>query len=172
MSEMQKSDMLAFIITFAIVLLDQVTKYIVVMHIPINAEVDFIPFFINLTHVKNKGASFGMFADYRWVFMVFSTFAIIAIIIFLIKHSKRHLLLTVSLSFILGGGIGNMLDRVFRTEVVDFFRFTFVEFAIFNIADMFITFGAILLGIYIIFYEKTEVKKEDGNSDENSNLTE
>lgn len=158
--------MLAIIITAAVVLLDQITKYLVVQFIPMNAEVDFIPFFINLTHIENKGASFGMLADNRWIFMSLSLLAIAGIIIFMIKFKERHVLLTISLSFILGGGIGNMIDRIFKAAVVDFFEFTFVEFAVFNVADMFITFGAVLLGIYIVFIErKLESAKKDKCND-------
>ena len=145
--------MLTFIIVLAILILDQLTKYLVTQYIPLHGQVDFIPFFINLTHVENEGASFGILSEHRWVFMLLSTVAIIGIIVFLYKFNKRHILMSISLAFILGGGIGNMIDRVFRSVVVDFFEFTFVKFAIFNVADMFITFGAILLGIYVIFYE-------------------
>jgi len=153
--EMQKRNMLTLIIVFAVVTLDQITKYLVTQFIPLHTEVGFIPWFINLTHVENEGASFGMFSDSRWVFMLLSAVAIIGIIIFLLLNKKRHTLLTIGLAFILGGGIGNMIDRIFRYTVVDFFEFTFVEFAIFNVADMFITFGAIILGVYLIFYDRT-----------------
>lgn len=165
--------MLAFVVAAAVILLDQLTKYLVARFIPLGGEVDFIPFFINLTHVENEGASFGMLSEHRWVFMLFSSIAIIGIIFFLIKQYRRHRFMTVSLALILGGGIGNMIDRVFRGAVVDFFEFTFVRFAIFNVADMFITFGAVLLGIYIVFYEKKveeSGKAKEGN--ENNDLTE
>ena len=160
--------MLAVIITLAVVLLDQISKYLVVQFIPLQAEVDFIPFFINLTHIENRGASFGMLADNRWVFMSLSTLAIVGIIIFMIKFKERHILLTISLSLILGGGIGNMIDRIFKAAVVDFFEFTFVDFAVFNVADMFITFGAVLLGIYMIFYERKMESVEKDKSNDNS----
>lgn len=146
--------MLAFIIVFAVIVLDQLTKYLVTQFIPIGTEVDFIPWFINLTHIENDGASFGMFSEHRWIFMVLSIAAIIAMIAFMGMYKKRHVLLTIGLAFILGGGIGNMIDRIFRYTVVDFFEFTFVDFAIFNVADMFITFGAIVLGVYLIFYDR------------------
>ena len=167
--------MLTLLTVLAVVVADQVSKMLVVRYIPLNAEVEFIPFFINLTHVENEGASFGMLSGHRWIFLLFSAIAIIGIIIFLVKQHKRHTLLTISLSFILGGGIGNMIDRIFRTAVVDFFEFTFVRFAIFNVADMFITFGAILLGVYAIFYDKKVEEglreKEHNEPDENTDLT-
>jgi signal peptidase II len=162
--------MLVVIIVAAIIALDQITKYLVVQYIPMHAEFNFIPFFMKLTHEENTGASFGIFSDERWVHMSLSSLAIIAIIIFLIKYYKRHKLLTISLAFILGGGIANMIDRIFKSVVVDFFEFTFVDFAIFNVADMFITFGAVLLGVYVIFYErKTEPLKKEKVSVSNDN---
>lgn len=146
--------MLAFIVILAVIVLDQLTKYLVTQFIPLGTEVDFIPWFINLTHIENDGASFGMFSEHRWIFMILSTVAIITMIAFMFLYKKQHVLLTIGLAFILGGGIGNMIDRVFRYTVVDFFEFTFVDFAIFNVADMFITFGAVVLGVYLIFFDK------------------
>lgn len=173
MQKMQKHSMLAILIVSVIVAVDQLVKYFVTLYIQVGDEVDFIPFFINLTHVKNEGASFGMLADHRWVFMLLSSIAIIGIAVFMVMYSKRHILLTMSLAFILGGGIGNMIDRIFRVTVVDFFEFTFVKFAIFNVADMFITFGAIMLGIYVVFYEKkVETVEKARKSDDNTSLSE
>lgn len=146
--------MLAFILVFGVIALDQLSKYLVTQFIAEREMVDFIPWFINLTHVENEGASFGMLSDHRWIFMVSSALAIIGIMVFLLLNRKRHVLLTTGLAFVLGGGIGNMIDRVARGAVVDFFEFTFVDFAIFNVADMFITFGAVILGIYLVFYDR------------------
>jgi signal peptidase II len=131
----------------------------------VGQSVTFIPGVMNITYIENDGAAFGMLDNARWVFIIISSVAIVGIILFLHKYGKRHTLLTVSLSCIAGGGIGNMIDRIFVTDangvhvVTDFFETKFVKFAVFNVADSFITIGSILLGVYILFYEPKIEKK-------------
>lgn len=145
--------MLAAVITAVAVLLDQISKSIVVNGLPLYGEARFIPGVLSFYHTRNTGAAFSMLSDRRWVFMLLSCVAIVAITVMLYFWRSRHVLLTVSLSMILGGGIGNMIDRIVNGYVTDFFRVDFVDFAVFNVADSFITVGAVLLGIYIIFFE-------------------
>ncbi len=145
--------MLAAVITAVAVLLDQISKSIVVNGLPLYGEARFIPGVLSFYHTRNTGAAFSMLSDRRWVFMLLSCVAIVAITVMLYFWRSRHVLLTVSLSMILGGGIGNMIDRIVNGYVTDFFRVDFVDFAVFNIADSFITVGAVLLGVYIIFFE-------------------
>jgi len=145
--------MLAAVITAVAVLLDQISKSIVVNGLPLYGEARFIPGVLSFYHTRNTGAAFSMLSDRRWVFMLLSCFAIVAITVMLYFWRSRHVLLTVSLSMILGGGIGNMIDRIVNGYVTDFFRVDFVDFAVFNVADSFITVGAVLLGVYIIFFE-------------------
>lgn len=145
--------MLAAIIAIVAVVLDQVSKYIVVQNIELRGKVPFIDGFMSFYHTRNTGAAFSMLSDSRWVFMVFSTISMGIIVYLLYKEYKRHILLNISLAMILGGGIGNMIDRVRLGYVVDFFCTEFVDFAIFNVADCFITVGAVVLGVYIVFFE-------------------
>lgn len=145
--------MLAAVITAVAVLLDQISKSIVVNGLPLYGEARFIPGVLSFYHTRNTGAAFSMLSDRRWVFMLLSCVAIVAITVMLYFWRSRHVLFTVSLSMILGGGIGNMIDRIVNGYVTDFFRVDFVDFAVFNVADSFITVGAVLLGVYIIFFE-------------------
>ena len=145
--------MLAAVITAVAVLLDQISKSIVVNGLPLYGEARFIPGVLSFYHTRNTGAAFSMLSDRRWVFMLLSCVAIVAITVMLYFWRSRHVLLTVSLSMILGGGIGNMIDRIVNGYVTDFFRVDFVDCAVFNVADSFITVGAVLLGVYIIFFE-------------------
>lgn len=94
-----------------------------------------------------------MLSNNRWVFMAMSVISMIIITWLLVKEYKRHKLMTVALAMVLGGGIGNMIDRVRLGYVVDFFKTEFIDFAIFNVADCFVTVGAILLAIYVMFFE-------------------
>ena len=151
--------MLAAAIVVLILAADRVTKLLVEQFIPLGDRMPLIPKVISLTHVENTGAAFGVFSDRQWIFMVVSVIAMAAVIWVLIRYYRRHTLLTVALSSILAGGLGNMFDRVFNNNaagkgyVVDFLDFDFVNFAVFNVADIFITVGAVLLAVYVIFFE-------------------
>ena len=145
--------MLAAIIAVFAVIADQVSKYFVVETIALHETVPFINGFMSFYHTRNTGAAFSMLSNNRWVFMVMSFVSMIIITALLVKEYKRHKLMTVSLAMVLGGGIGNMIDRVRLGYVVDFFKTEFIDFAIFNVADCFVTVGAILLAVYVIFYE-------------------
>ncbi len=157
-------------LSLILVVLDQLTKYIVVQKIPINDSIVVIPGFFSLSHVRNTGAAFGLFADHRWVFMVFTTIVLIVTGWLLISGIVKNHLGIVSLSMIISGGLGNMIDRVCLGEVVDFFAFKFwsYQFAVFNVADIFVCCGTFLLAFYIFFThdfdgEKKVEESEDGS---------
>ena len=140
-------------IIFGSVALDQLTKWLAVVYLqPEGAEGAFRLWenVLHLTYVKNEGAAFGMLADHRWVFMIFSTVAIIGLSIYLFGFSKDTRWVKISLAMIIGGGIGNMIDRVLLGYVIDFIDFTLINFAVFNVADSFVTVGAFMLIGYFI----------------------
>ena len=151
--------MLAAVIAVLAIIADQVTKYIVVANIEYKGSVPFIPGFMSFFHTRNTGAAFSMFSDQRWVYMVFSFISMALIIYMLIREYKRHKLLNIALAMVLGGGIGNMIDRIRLGYVVDFFKTEFMDFAVFNVADCFITVGAVLLGVYVIIFEPKVEKR-------------
>lgn len=159
MRPLPQSGMLAAVVALAVVIADQVSKAIVVANMELYSETGFIPGIISFYHTQNTGAAFSMLRDKQWVFMVLSVIMIAAISWFLVKHGRRHALLTVALALILGGGVGNMIDRIRLGYVTDFLRFDFVEFAVFNVADACITVGAVLLGVYILFFEPKVEKR-------------
>lgn len=146
-------------VLFGSVILDQLTKAIVVSQMALYEEVPFLPGLIRFYHTRNTGAAFSMFSDNRWVFMVFSVIAMMIMTYLLVKFHGRHWLLSVSLAAVLGGGIGNMIDRVLSGYVVDFLDFQFVKFAVFNVADIFVTCGSVALAVYILFIEPKVEKR-------------
>lgn len=119
------------------------------------------PGVFNLKLVQNTGAAFGMLKDARWFFVAVTILAILFAVIYTIKeHRNMPWLFKISLAMIIGGAIGNLIDRVITGVVVDFFYFELINFAVFNVADSFVTIGAILLGIDILFFfDKREKKK-------------
>ena len=117
-----------------------------------------------------------MLSDHRWVFIVVTALAIIVMPIFLYKYRNLHWMFGLSLSLIIGGAIGNMIDRVFLGYVVDFIQATFIDFPVFNVADICVVCGAIMMFVYVAFIDKTlfadkpkaakpEVTANDGTSD-------
>ena len=145
------------------VFLDQLTKYLTVLHLKPIDTLPIIEDVLHLTYVENTGAAFGMMKDARWVFMVTSTAAIIGILGYMIhrvyiKKEKMPWMEALSLSLIVGGGIGNMIDRIILGYVVDMIDFRLINFAVFNVADSFVCVGAGLLALHLLlpFFKKKE----------------
>lgn len=147
------------------VFLDQLTKYLTVLHLKPIDTLPIIEDVLHLTYVENTGAAFGMMKDARWVFMVTSTAAIIGILGYMIhrayiKKEKMPWMEALSLSLIVGGGIGNMIDRTMLGYVVDMIDCRFINFAVFNVADSFVCIGAGLMILYLIILTVKEYKAE------------
>jgi len=131
-----------------VLILDQVTKYIIIERLPLNSSMEVIRGFFYITHVKNTGAAFGLFQDSTRTLTIISFVAIALIIILKIMLKLNYAFYNVSLGFILGGALGNLIDRYFVGEVTDFLNFTF--WPVFNIADSFIIIGFCLIIILIL----------------------
>lgn len=147
-------------IMVGIVALDQLTKWLAVIYLQ---PVDTVPIWqdvLHLTYAENRGAAFGIFSNSRWIFMVFSTVAIVGLLIYLIFFRPKSRYVQITLALIIGGGIGNMIDRILLGYVIDFIDFTLINFAIFNVADSFVTVGAFMLMGYLIADMVREQKHE------------
>lgn len=155
-----------FAIVAFTVILDQVTKYAVAANMAVGDSIPIIKNVLHLTYVTNDGAAMGMMDDYRWIFMSVSTVALIGISVWIcICHKKISKLSVISFSMVVGGGIGNMIDRVFNGETfgdgvvvdfIDFCAFPKLWMWIFNVADAFVCVGVALVVLDIIL---EEVKK-------------
>ncbi len=151
-----------FIITGIIILIaDQLSKYLVIRNIPLNESIEVIPNFFYFTHIINTGAAFGLFQNTAKPLAIVSVVAIILIIVLRAMLPLNFVFYNISLGFILGGALGNLVDRYFVGEVVDFINFVF--FPIFNIADSFIVIGFCLIIILILKeYLKKDKTQEKG----------
>jgi signal peptidase II len=149
------------VIVVGSVILDQWTKMLAVRDLmPIRSTV-LLDGILGLRYVENTGAAFGMLKGQRWFFIILSTAAIIAISIYLVKCRKTvPPLLGISLAMIVGGGIGNQIDRIANGYVVDFLEFLFMDFAIFNVADCFVTVGAFLVIFDLLFIDRHYLLEE------------
>jgi len=128
---------------------DQVTKYIVTQKIPLNKSIEVIKGLFYITPISNTGASFGMFQGHTKVLIVVSIIAIFLIVFLKAILKVDSAFYNISLGFILGGALGNLIDRYFAGEVTDFLNFTFFG-AVFNVADLFINIGFCITIIVIL----------------------
>ena len=140
--------------------LDQYTKYLAVTHLKERPSIVIIRNVFELSYLENKGAAFGIMQNQRWFFIVSFVF-IIAIILWIyikLPASVRFLPLHACSALIVMGAIGNLVDRVKLGYVIDFFYFSLIDFPIFNVADIFVVTGVILLAVLILFvYTEDEV---------------
>ncbi len=154
------------LISLFVVLSDQITKYLVTLFMDLNEEIPVIKGFFSLLYVTNNGVAFGMLSGFGTISKILIAFLTVLIVVFaviiLLRGKLQHSLGTISAAMVIGGGVGNLIDRVFRRFVVDFFAFTFGswKFAVFNIADMFVTVGTVLFLVYFIFLHKEKKEEE------------
>ena len=148
------------LVSVAVIAIDQLTKWLCVAYLKPIGRVTLIPTFLKLTYVENRGAAFGSFTENRWVFMVVSTIAIIGVTVYLLRFCEDNRLLRCALALIIGGGIGNMIDRIALGYVIDFIDFCGIWAYVFNGADSAVCIGAGLMILYVILEIIRETKAE------------
>jgi signal peptidase II len=136
----------------AVLVTDQVTKLVVRSTLPVGvSKPGFIPHIIDLTSVRNSGAAFGLFPGQRPVFLLTSLLVLFAIAAYWRRARPREWPVVAALATVAGGSIGNLIDRAFIGYVTDFFEFAFMQFPVFNVADMGIVCGVAVLMVWILF---------------------
>lgn len=155
-----------------VIALDQVSK-ILVLNLLYKEQVEIIPGVLNFTYVENRGMAFGMLSDHRWVFMVLSVIGIGLVGYYLFRYAKSTLG-RVALALIVGGGIGNMIDRVYLGFVVDFIDFCLFDFWVwvFNVADAAVCVGAALFVLELILEIVKDAKKKQDGVENNGHMAE
>ena len=154
------------VVVILLVAIDQLTKYLVLCYLkPVN-YLTLIDGILQFRYVENTGAAFGIFSDKTWALSVLTGVIIVIGFCFLFIGKTDDKVQTAALILILAGGAGNLIDRVARHFVVDFIEFTFVDFAVFNFADICVTFGAGLFILSMIIDSVRERKQENENADE------
>lgn len=149
---------LTFLIAAAVAVIDQMIKIFVADGLENGLTVSVIPNILDLVYVENRGVAFGMFSDARWFFIIFTSLVIAIISFLIIKTDETSRLLHISCGLIIGGGLGNLIDRVFRTYVIDYLSLSFFP-PVCNFADYCITAGTVLLIIFLLFMYKPKDKK-------------
>lgn len=166
---------LVLAITAALVSLDQLTKWLAVISLKNAEPVTVIPHVLGFTYVENRGAAFGILQGQRWLFLIFTGVVMAAILVLLLfGRFRRYRLFNISATLIVAGGVGNFIDRLIHSYVVDFLEFLFIEFPVFNVADCYVVVGSILLLVFFFFFydDKRPVladKAEESHGDDGTN---
>lgn len=153
--------MLYILITILLIVIDQGVKFLVRANIPLGGHVSFLPHVLELTYVQNTGAAFSILSEHTWVLTLFSVIIVLIMVWALRRRVVTHPLGLIPCVMVIAGGLGNLIDRVFFGYVTDMFSTLFMNFAVFNVADICITVGGVWLAVYVLFFfDKLEVKKE------------
>ncbi len=144
--------MLYYVLSAVLVVIDQLTKFWVRGHIPLGQSLPFLPYLMNLTYVQNTGAAFSAFAGFPTLLALVSLVAAAVVGRLLWKNFFPGTLGKLSLSLILAGAVGNLIDRAILGFVTDMFETIFITFAVFNVADICVVVGGILMIIYVLFF--------------------
>ena len=146
MNSLRKNVLICFLLFISLVLLDQLTKRLAINGIGLNNTKEFLPGILNLTVVQNTGGAFSIFKEYP---IFFKVIGIINVFIFsylaLCPTVKSNLTTKIGCTFILGGTTGNLIDRFISSGVIDFLDLYTINFAVFNLADVFIDVGVVLI---------------------------
>lgn len=153
-----------YILAIVVIALDQWSKWLIVKKMELGESFPLIENFLYITSHRNRGAAWGILQGQMWFFYIITVVVIIGIVYYMAKYAKGKWLLGVSLGLMLGGAIGNFIDRLFRKEVVDFID-TYIlgyDFPIFNVADSALVVGVGLLMIQMFREEREAKEKSNG----------
>ena len=150
-----------YIIALIVIIIDQYTKALAVTKLA-KGSVPLINNVFHLTYVENTGAAFGIMQNSNTIFIILIALILFAIIFALHKYKPSQKLIQICAGLIIGGAIGNLIDRLFRGFVVDFFEFRLINYPVFNIADSCVVVSSIIFCVYILFFDKKDDNK-NGN---------
>ena len=148
-----------YIIAVLLIIIDQISKWLIVQNFDLYEGKVLIPGFFSLFYIQNKGAAWGIFEG-KMVFFYIITVLVVGYLVYTFhKYPIKSKLVGYSFSLILAGAIGNFIDRLLNGFVVDMFRLDFINFPIFNVADVCLTIGVALMIIHVLFFEENEERK-------------
>ena len=158
------------LILAALVAADQVLKWWTVSHLALGESAPFLPHIMQLTRLHNYGAAWSSFSGKTALLLIITIALMVAVTFLLIRRIVRHPLGVIAGLLILGGGIGNMIDRIRLGYVVDMFDLQLFSYPIFNLADCFVVVGAILGAVYYLWlYDKYDKKGKGHAADAEGN---
>ncbi len=158
--------MLYILLLAACIGLDQLLKQWVTTHLELGQSAPLLPGVVRLTRLHNTGAAWSSFSGKTGLLTAVTIVLMAAVVWLVVKKIIRHPLGLTAAMLVLGGGVGNMIDRVFRGYVVDMFNLEFISYPIFNLADCFVVIGVILGAVYYLwFYDKYDKRERETKHD-------
>lgn len=162
--------MIALLVAAVLIAVDQLTKYLATVYLAPVGSVPFIPYVMELRYVLNDGMAFSMLAGKRWLLVGITGVVLLALAVYLAVHKP----VTPAQKFeywswvlVFAGGVGNLIDRARTGFVVDFFATTFVDFAVFNVADCFITIGIAFLILSLLYSFRASRGSQNSDGEKN-----
>ena len=153
-----------YLLAIIVIAIDQFTKWLVVKNMNLYEHIPVIENFFYLTSHRNSGAAWGILQDQMIFFYIITAIVIVGVVYYMEKHTEGNSILKLAFSLILGGAIGNFIDRLINQEVVDFLDFIIFsyDFPIFNIADSALTIGVVFVFIAIFKEDRMKGKMNNG----------
>lgn len=146
--------LILFFSSIILIALDQLLKFYVSTNFAIGSIHEFIPGIVSLTNITNSGGAWSIFSGNMIFFYIVTIIAVVVLLYLLKKAQKGLIVYPIGLTLLLAGTLGNAIDRFLNQAVIDMFNLEFMNFAIFNLADIYITFGVILIIIHLLFLDK------------------
>ena len=140
-----------FLLAALLVVLDQAVKFLVRANISLGEGVPFLPHILQLTYVQNTGAAFSLLEEHTWILTIVSAVVSVLLAVLLARRVFPRPFAMVSLALVLAGAVGNLIDRLFLGFVTDMFQTLFMNFAVFNVADICVVAGGIAFWVYYVF---------------------
>ena len=161
------STVLSALLALALLALDQWVKRMITLTLPLGEARPLLPGFVELRTVHNYGAAWSSFSGMRWLLVAATSCIVLALLALLVRRVVRHPLGVLACCLIVSGGLGNILDRARLGYVVDMFNFQFMDYPVFNVADMCIVSGCVLGLVYYQWSYETSDKrgKANGNAE-------
>lgn len=156
---------IAFIVAVLLAVGDQLIKLLVVNTLKTGDTVSILNGLVEFFYCENEGMAFGMLQNGRWIFVTFTLAIIIGLVVYTIKTKPESKFFLASLSLIIGGGLGNLVDRIFYGYVIDYIQLSFFS-PVCNFADYCITAGTVMLVIYVLFFSSSNEDKNSSNESE------
>lgn len=145
---------------------DQAVKLFVTANLALYESAPLLPGLVELHYIQNTGGGFSILEGHTWLLTLVTALLMAGIALLLIRRTFRHPLAMWTLTLILGGGLGNLIDRVRLGYVVDMFSFQFISFPVFNVADILVVCGAVgFAAYYLLLYGRAEKEEGDGTTD-------
>ena len=145
---------------------DQAVKYYVVTHLALYESAPLLPGLVELYYIRNTGGGFSILSGHTWLLTLLTAAVMVVVAVLLVRRTFPHPLAMWTLTAILGGGLGNLIDRVRLGYVVDMFNFQFMRYPVFNVADILVVGGVIgFAAYYLLLHDRVSARKEEAGHD-------